>query len=194
MYVCIHTYIEKVKVLVSHLCPALCNPMSYSLPSSSVHGLLQARILEWAAIPFRGSSQPRNWTQVSCVAGKLFTVWVTMEALISQVKHFSTFICMGRCKSLDSLKSFLSYALHLPWVSIPCFSHPEPPWGSPQGVVEPWLLLDNRYSPSWVCLGLTSSYWGAGIADDWWHPCLLIWQEIFYFSKWICGIKHMNLT
>ena len=64
MYVCIHTYIEKLKVLVSHLCPALCNPMSYSLPSSSIHGILQASILEWIAIPFcRESSQPRDWTR-----------------------------------------------------------------------------------------------------------------------------------
>ena len=158
--------------------------MDCSLPSSSVHGLLQARILEWAAIPFsRGSSRPRDWTQVSRIAGRLFTVWVTREVLISQVKELSTFLCMGRCKSLDSLKSFLSSVSQLPWVSILCFS---------QGVVEPWWLLDSRYSPSWVRLGLTSSYWGTGIADNWWHPCLLIWQEIFHFSKWIHRIKHMN--
>ena len=57
------------------------------LPGSSVHGIFQARILEWVAIPFfGGSSRPRNWTQVSCIAGRLFTVWATREA------HYSTFI------------------------------------------------------------------------------------------------------
>ena len=62
---------------VTQSCPALCDSMNCSLPGSSVHGILQARILEWVAIPFsRGSSWPRNWTQVSCVsciAGCFFT-------------------------------------------------------------------------------------------------------------------------
>ena len=56
-----HLPILKVDVLVAHLCLTLCNSMDYSLPGSSVHGVLQARILEWVAIPFsRGSSRPRN--------------------------------------------------------------------------------------------------------------------------------------
>ena len=49
--------------------------MDCSLPGSSVHGILQARILEWAAILFfRGSSQPRDQTQVSTIVGRFFTV------------------------------------------------------------------------------------------------------------------------
>ena len=53
----------RLEVLVSQSCLTLCNPMDCSLPGSSVHGFLQARILEWVAIPFsRGSSQPRIWT------------------------------------------------------------------------------------------------------------------------------------
>ena len=49
--------------------------------SSSVHGILQARILEWVAISFsRGSSQPRDQTQVSRTAGRFFTIWTTREA------------------------------------------------------------------------------------------------------------------
>ena len=65
----------KVKVNQSFL--TLCSPIDYA-----VHGILQARILEWAAIPFsRGSSQPRVWTQVSCLAGGFFTSWATREAL-----------------------------------------------------------------------------------------------------------------
>ena len=60
----------EAKLLVTQLCPALCDPMDYSLPGSSVHEILQARILEWASIPFfRGSSQPRDRTWVSGTAG-----------------------------------------------------------------------------------------------------------------------------
>ena len=56
----------EVKVLVTQPCPAICNPIDCSPPGSSVHGILQARILDWVAISFsRGSSQPRDQTQVS---------------------------------------------------------------------------------------------------------------------------------
>ena len=57
------------------LCPTLCDPMDCSLPGSSIHGILQARILEWAAIFFsRGSSQPRDRTRVSHIAGRHFNL------------------------------------------------------------------------------------------------------------------------
>ena len=56
-------------------------PEDCSLPGSSVHGILQARILEWVAISFsRGSSQPRDWTLVSCIAGEFFAVWARRGA------------------------------------------------------------------------------------------------------------------
>ena len=52
--------------------------MDWSLPGFSVQGILQARTLEWVAVPFsRESSWPREWTQVSCTAGRLFTIWAT---------------------------------------------------------------------------------------------------------------------
>ena len=52
---------ESVKVKVAQSCPTLCNPMDCSLPGSSVHGILQARMWEWVAVPFsKGSSQPSN--------------------------------------------------------------------------------------------------------------------------------------
>ena len=72
----LHSRFEKVvKVLDAQSCPALCNHVDCSLPGSSVHGVLQARILEWVAFPFsRGSSQHRDQTQVSCIAGRFFTV------------------------------------------------------------------------------------------------------------------------
>ena len=71
-------------VLLTQLCPTLCDPMDCSPPGSSVHRILQARILKWVAIPFsQGSSQPKDQTRVSCIAGRFFIVWVTKEALIS---------------------------------------------------------------------------------------------------------------
>ena len=58
---------------VAQSCPTLCDPMDYSLPGFSVHGIFQARVLEWGAISFsRGSSRPRDWTQVSCIVGRRF--------------------------------------------------------------------------------------------------------------------------
>ena len=62
-------------VLVAQSFPTLCNPMDCSPPGSSVHGILQARILEWVAILFsRGSSRRRDRTWVSCIAGGFFAV------------------------------------------------------------------------------------------------------------------------
>ena len=67
-----------VKVLVAQSCLTLCNPVDSGPPKLSACGVLQARILEWVAIPFsRGSSQPRGWTQVSHTAGRFVTVWAT---------------------------------------------------------------------------------------------------------------------
>ena len=78
---------------VSQSCPTLCNSMDCSLPGSSVHRIFQARVLEWGAISFsRGSSQPRDRTQVSCTAGRCFTIWAFLK------NHCS-------CTNLDSTNS-----------------------------------------------------------------------------------------
>ena len=62
-----------MKVKVAQSCRTLCKPMDYT-----IHGILQARILEWVAVPFcRGFSHPRDRTQVSCIAGRFFTSWAT---------------------------------------------------------------------------------------------------------------------
>ena len=61
-------------------CPTSCNPVDCSPPGSSIHGILRARILEWVAISFsRGSSWPRDWTQVSHIASRHFNLWATRE-------------------------------------------------------------------------------------------------------------------
>ena len=76
--------LKEVKTLVTWSCPALCNTMD-----SSVHGILQARILKWVAIPFsRGFSWPRDWTLISHTGGRFLAVWATREAhiLVTTVK------------------------------------------------------------------------------------------------------------
>ena len=70
----------KVKVLVAQSNLTLSDPMDCSPPGSSVHGILQARILEWVAIPFsRGSSWLRDWTWVSCIAATRETQYSNMK-------------------------------------------------------------------------------------------------------------------
>ena len=85
-----------------------CDPMDFSLTASSVHGILQMRILEWVAIPFsRISSWPGDQTQVSCLAGRFFTIWATREdsgtyhcLSLYQSSNFSIVMCF-----LQNLKS-----------------------------------------------------------------------------------------
>ena len=69
-----------MKVLVTQSCLTLCDPVDCWLPDSSVHGILQARILEWVAIPFSwGSFWPRDWNWVSHIAGRFFTICATKD-------------------------------------------------------------------------------------------------------------------
>ena len=66
-----------------------CDPKDCSLPGSSVHGILQGTILEWIAIPFsRGSSQSRDRTWVSCIAGRFFTIWATKSTVLQFLKKW----------------------------------------------------------------------------------------------------------
>ena len=77
----------KVKVLVTQLCLILCDPMDCSPPGSSVHGILHVRALEWISISFsRGSSPLKDWTWVSHILDRLFTIWATREATMNSVK------------------------------------------------------------------------------------------------------------
>ena len=78
---CVYSSIYRSEVKVTQLCPTLWDPMDYI-----AHGTLQARILEWVAFPFsRGSSRPRNWTGISCMAGGFFPSWA-----VKKVNHKST--------------------------------------------------------------------------------------------------------
>ena len=81
LMLCFWGNLWKRKVKGTQSCPTFATPWTdCSMPGSSVHGILHARILEWVAVPFcRGSSQPRGQTQIPCFAGGFFTVWATRE-------------------------------------------------------------------------------------------------------------------
>ena len=86
---------EVSEVKVTQLCPTLWDAMDYT-----VHGFLQARRLEWLAFPFpRGSSQPRDWTQIFHIAGRFFTSWATREA-----QHRSVIIYKANITNLKQKK------------------------------------------------------------------------------------------
>ena len=77
------TLLTKVKVKVTQPCLILCDPMDYT-----VHGILQARILEWVAYPFSSRSWPRHRTRVSCIADRFFTNWAIREVSIVNAMVF----------------------------------------------------------------------------------------------------------
>ena len=76
--------------LVTQSCPTLCASMDYSLPGSPIHGILQARILEWVAISFsKRSSWPRDWIWVSWINRRILYHWATREAQVWLAQLFS---------------------------------------------------------------------------------------------------------
>jgi len=83
--------------------------MNCSPPGSSVHGIVQARILEWVAIPFFGeSSQSKDWTWVSHIAGRSFTVWTTREVHHSSLQQALLMILFSS-ETLNKLIAILGY-------------------------------------------------------------------------------------
>ena len=107
---------------VTQSCLTLCDPMDHSLPGSSIHGIFQARILEWVAISFsRRSSQPGDWTQVSHIVGRCFTVWATRKVECnSHLKGPAVFCCerggsLGLCRGLLSREDGWTQAALTQW-------------------------------------------------------------------------------
>ena len=92
----IENYLKVCVCLCQSLsCVRLCNPMDCSPSDSSVLGILQARVLEWVAISFSSpSSQSRDQTQVSCIAGRFFPAWATREA-ISIFRYCKNSVVLG---------------------------------------------------------------------------------------------------
>ena len=110
---------ECMKLLVAQPCLTLWDPIDCSLPGSSVHGIFQARPLEWIGIPFsRGSSWLWNWIQVSHIVGRFFTVWAVapkrmfMKTILSNPvsKSFS------ESKRVNGMKLLAISLLFIFWV------------------------------------------------------------------------------
>ena len=103
----LHASLNPWRVLAAWACPTLWDPIEGSLPGSSVHGILQARILEWAAMPFtKGSSWSQDRTQVSHIAGGFFTNWATREAY--NIWNFKKSLQVLICKDLNKIQ-YLSW-------------------------------------------------------------------------------------
>ena len=111
IYMCIY-----MKVLVIQLCLTLCGPMNCSPSGSSVHGILQTRILEWDAMSFsRGSSWPRDRTLVSYIAGRFFTIGATWGAHTSIHIPFQILFPYRLLQNTEY--SFLCYTVGPCWLS-----------------------------------------------------------------------------
>ena len=113
-----------LSVLVTQLCQTLCNLMDCSPPGSSVHWISQARILEWVTVPFsRGSSQPRDWTCVSCIVNSSLpseSPGINRMNFINQVykaavnsRAWVNFAFVGSCQVYDTslFSSFFFFAV-----------------------------------------------------------------------------------
>ena len=98
---------------VAQSCPTLCNPMDCGLQGSSVHVIFQARVLEWVAISSsRGSSWPRDWTQVYCIAGRCFTIRVTRELVWRFLKRTKNRTTISSVQSRSWVQLFAT-----PWAA-----------------------------------------------------------------------------
>ena len=103
--------------LVAQLFLTLCNPIDCSPPGSSVHGIFQARILEWAAISFsRRSSPPRDQAWVSCIAGIFFTNWAARDIRLCHtwVHIAASPLCVNLDKAFNSLRLTMENSVEIP--------------------------------------------------------------------------------
>ena len=116
-----------MKVLIVQSCPTLCDSMGCSLQGSSVHGILQARILEWVTIPSpKGSSQPGNQAQGPCTAGRFLPIWATYFSFTySETKDSATITCclfllsklLKNRTGKDSCSDFITLNFYVPLFS-----------------------------------------------------------------------------
>ena len=140
--------------------------MDYSLPGSSVHGILQARIQEWVAIPFsREYSWPKDRTWVSCIIGKLFTIWATREAPSLQIQPFP---------SLNLFLNFLPPGLQ--WGSI---IPPKVPADKIKHVPGTWILKSSLANEKTWKVQRNSKLWSKNVVlwilPIWWSETLPTW-------------------
>jgi len=142
--------------------------MDYNPPGSSAHGILQARILVWVAMPFsRGSSQPRDWTQVSCIGHGFFTHWTTWEAQFDihiQYDMITMISVVTNCHHTKLLQNCQLYSLcctlhpgdlFYTWKFVQLFLHPLVTW---------WFLdLPNDLPHQFSRSVMPDSLWPHGV-------------------------------
>ena len=150
-------------------------PMDCSSPGSSIHGIFQARILEWVAIYFsRGSSRPRDETRVSHIAGRHSNVWATREALMCNfyrawvLSHFAcvwlfatpwTFACQAPLSMGFSRQEY--------WSGLPC----PPPGDLSDSEIKPTSLMSHALAGRFFTTGAT------------WEVQLFVWYiQLWWFS------------
>ena len=110
----------------------LLDPMDCSLPGSSIHGIFQARVLKWVAISFsRGSSWPRDWTQVSHIASRRFTIWATRE-VPKELDHKEGWALKNRSFRIEVLEKTLESPLDCKDIQ------PVHPKGN-----QPWIFIER---------------------------------------------------
>ena len=146
---------------VAQLCPTLCNPMDCSLPGCSVHRIFHVRVLEWVAISFsRGSSWPRDRTQVSYIAGRFFASWATRKVSSAYLRLliFLPAILIPACapSSPAFLMMYSAFKLKKQGDNIQPWHTPFPPWN--QSVV-PCPVLTVA---SWPDTGFSRGRTGGG--------------------------------
>ena len=140
---------SEVKVLVARLCLAFWDPMGRSPPGSSVHGILQARTLEWVAMPSsRGSSQLKDRTWDFCIAGGLFTIYTTREAPQNALLNSLSPLLRH---TAQKKRFFSKYHCSLT-------KHQERWWRCMRLMMFSWLLIHLFCSP-WI----KESFWLSGI-------------------------------
>ena len=157
---------------VAQSCPTLCNPMDYSLPSSSVHGIFQAIVLEWIAISFfRGSSWPRDRSCVSHIVDRRFTIWAIRKVQFSTRTQFSSVAQSGPtlCDPMDcslpgSSVHGIFQAIVLEWIAI-SFSR-----GSfrPRDRTQVSRIVDRRFT-IWATREVWRRPEGDVILNQWWN-------------------------
>ena len=170
-----------------------------SLPGSSVHGILRARILEWVAIPFsKGSSWPRDWTQVSCIAGRFFTIQTTREALLLLLLLLSRFsrvqLCATPWTAAHQASPSLGFSRQKHWSGLPFPSpmHESEKWKWSHSVMSdsatPWTAAYQAPLP----LGFSrQEYWsGVPLPSPWRYTSTYFIRLLGQFE----GMKSPNLV
>ena len=161
-----------MQLLVPQSCLTLCSPMDCSLPGSSVRGISQAGILEWVAISFsKGSSQSRDQTQVSCIAGQLLTIWATRETKPIKQRLQWAFINTNLRGSSEQRETGLP-GKKIPICDVIGCPPPEPSVSSPWDSVHHCACFRPKTLVSgvapWPCPAICAAAHGSGLS---WTQC-----------------------